>query len=66
MTSAARRLKVTQPTLSHAIARLESHLGVALLDRHSRGVRLTPAGKAFLRKARDALSAATKAGLGPE
>ena len=66
MTRAARRLEVAQPALSHAIGQLESHLGDELLERHSRGVRLTSAGQAFLAKARRLLTVATAAGVGPD
>src|SRR5438552_7760225 len=61
MTRAARKLHVAQPALSQAIAQLESELGIDLLARHARGVTLTPAGEAFLPKARLALAAATDA-----
>jgi DNA-binding transcriptional LysR family regulator len=57
MTRAARRLKLAQPALSQAIARLEAGLGVKLLVRNPRGVTLTPAGAAFLAKAQAALAA---------
>jgi DNA-binding transcriptional LysR family regulator len=57
MTRAAHRLHLAQPALSHAIAELESQLGVKLLERHARGVSLTPAGEAFLPKARAAIAA---------
>jgi DNA-binding transcriptional LysR family regulator len=57
MTRAARKLHLAQPALSQAIAQLESDVGVSLLERHARGVRLTPAGDAFLVKARAAVSA---------
>lgn len=57
ITRAARRLNVAQPALSRAITQLESDLGFKLLERHARGVTLTPAGEAFLVKARAAVSA---------
>ena len=57
VTAAARRLNVAQPALSQAITQLEAELGVELLERHHRGVKLTPAGAAFLLKARVALAA---------
>jgi DNA-binding transcriptional LysR family regulator len=57
MTRAAKKLNLAQPALSQAIAQLESELGIQLLDRHARGVTLTPAGEAFLPKARAALAA---------
>lgn len=57
MTRAARRLQLAQPALSQAIARLEGQVGVKLLERNPRGVSPTPAGEAFLEKARVALEA---------
>ncbi len=49
-TGAARRLRIAQPALSRAVQELESELGVALLDRNRRLVRLTPAGTVLLRE----------------
>ena len=49
---AAKKLYIAQPALSQAIAQLEGELGLQLLERHARGVRLTTAGEAFLEKAR--------------
>ena len=57
ITRAARKLHIAQPALSQAIAQLEADLGLRLLERHARGVRLTPAGEEFLEKARAALDA---------
>ncbi len=45
---AAIELELTQPTVSHAIAALESELGIQLLFRGSKGVSLTPAGESIL------------------
>lgn len=44
---AAESLFVSQPAVSAAIASLERELGVALVARHGRGLRLTTAGTAF-------------------
>lgn len=52
VTSAARALGVSQPTLSRQIRRLEAELGVHLLDRSATGVVLTPAGRRVLTGAR--------------
>jgi DNA-binding transcriptional LysR family regulator len=59
---AAERLWVAQPGLSTQVRRLEAELGVKLLERHTRGVDLTPAGALFLERARLALAAAETAG----
>jgi DNA-binding transcriptional LysR family regulator len=57
ITRAAVKLHLAQPALSQAITQLESELGVHLLERHSRGVSLTPAGEVFFEKARLAVAA---------
>ena len=49
---AAERMYIAQPALSQHVRRLERELGVQLLDRSARHVRLTPAGEAFLEVAR--------------
>lgn len=49
---AAARLNMTQPPLSRQIQVLERILDARLLERTSRAVRLTPAGKSFLPEAR--------------
>lgn len=48
MAKAAERLAVSHPAISKAIADLEQSLGVPLFDRTSRGVELTPYGRALL------------------
>jgi DNA-binding transcriptional LysR family regulator len=60
---AAERLHLTQPPLTRQIQALERELGVALLDRLGRGIRLTPAGRGFLRDARRLLHEAESAAL---
>ena len=46
-TRASRALHVAQSAVSAQVHDLEQQIGVALFDRNSRRVRLTPAGKAF-------------------
>ncbi len=53
---AAQRLFMTQPPLSRQIQLLERSLGVQLLDRNNRQVRLTVAGRQFLRDAQHLLA----------
>lgn len=53
--AAAERLFVTQPAVSAALASLQQEVGVALVSREGRGLRLTPAGEAFADYARRAL-----------
>ncbi|GHH30846.1 LysR family transcriptional regulator [Lentzea cavernae] len=57
---AAERLRIVQPAVSQQVARLERELGVRLLERTSRTVRLTPAGERVLAAAREALAAAAR------
>ncbi|MES3033817.1 MAG: LysR family transcriptional regulator [Gemmatimonadota bacterium] len=52
LSRAARQLALSQPSLTAQIQRLEQHLGVALFDRHGRGVTLTDAGTALYPRAR--------------
>lgn len=59
---AAARLHMAQPPLSQQIRALEEELGVRLLERTSRSVRLTPAGGAYLDQARDTLVRLDEAG----
>jgi DNA-binding transcriptional LysR family regulator len=60
-TVAAARLHVSQPGLSHQIQALERQLGGPLLERLSRGIRLTPAGRTALPHARASLAHAERA-----
>ena len=54
---AADAVGMSQPAATHAIAELESLLGVPLFERHARGTRLTPAGQATVAKVRLAMEA---------
>ena len=47
--AAAESLAYTQPAVSQQIARLEKQVGVKLIEREPRGVRLTPAGEVLVR-----------------
>ena len=58
---AAHRLGIAQPPLSRAIRLLERRMGVTLLERTSREVRLTAAGEVLLAEGRGALGAVTAA-----
>lgn len=70
-TKAAAKVRTAQPSLSQQIIQLERIVGTSLLERTKRRVRLTPAGRVFLRDARDILNRvelateeAARAGLG--
>ena len=51
ISSGARRLNISQPSVSAAIAQLEISLGGSLFDRRRQGIQLTPAGRALMRRA---------------
>lgn len=55
VTAAADALGLPQPTVTRALQRAGTILGAALYEKAGRGVRLTPAGEAFLPFAREAL-----------
>jgi DNA-binding transcriptional LysR family regulator len=61
VTQAAARLHVAQPSLSQALRAFESELGVELLVRVGRGVRLSAAGEALVGPARQVLRAMDEA-----
>ena len=48
-TKAAQKMRVSQPTLSTQVAKLETHYAVKLFQRQGRGVTLTETGKRLLR-----------------
>jgi LysR family transcriptional regulator, regulator of abg operon len=53
--AAARHLSVAQPALTRSVRELERELSVALFERRTRGMILTPMGSAFVRRARSIL-----------
>ncbi|HUO37940.1 MAG TPA: LysR substrate-binding domain-containing protein [Mycobacterium sp.] len=52
---AAERLVITESAISSALSSLSTEVGVPLMDRHGRGVRLTPAGHRYAEYARQIL-----------
>src|SRR4051812_33706021 len=58
---AATALGYTQPAVSQHVSRLESAIGVRLLERDARGVTTTPAGELLLARASSLLHAARRA-----
>jgi DNA-binding transcriptional LysR family regulator len=54
--AAAEQLVVTQPAVSSALAAVRDQVGVPLVARDGRGLRLTPAGEALAERARSALA----------
>ena len=61
VTQAARRLHVAQPALSRQIQDLEEELGLQLIERSTRGIKLTEAGEFFADEARAVLARADEA-----
>lgn len=57
----AREMRMTQPTVSRSIAQLESHLGVRLLSRSTRSLKLTPEGENYYTECRRILEAVAEA-----
>lgn len=60
--SASQILNISQPPLSYSIKNLEDELEVKLLERSSRGIELTDAGKIFYRHVCDIIGRAALAG----
>ena len=58
---AARRLDASPSSVSQQLTNLEAALGVGLIDRSSRPIELTPAGRLFRRRARAILDEAEQA-----
>ncbi|MCF3961227.1 LysR family transcriptional regulator [Streptomyces fuscigenes] len=61
VTKAAASLHLSQPALSHQIGALEREFGTRIVERQSRGIRVTAAGLAAAKEARIALEAAHRA-----
>ena len=53
LSAAARSLGQSQPTLGRQVKRLEDRLGLALFERHARGLELSEAGRRLLPAARE-------------
>lgn len=60
--AAAASLSVTEPSVSAGVASLQRELEVDLLERHGRGIRVTPAGEEFAKYAAQILGLYEKAG----
>lgn len=58
---AAQRLGYSAPTVTRAIAALESRIGTRILIRNTRGIRLSDAGVRYLRHVRNILNEVTQA-----
>src|SRR5258706_11419239 len=61
LTKAAQSLSLTHGAISHQIKSLESDLGVRLVERAGRGIRLTDEGERFARRVRAAFAELTTA-----
>ncbi|KUK83975.1 MAG: Transcriptional regulator [Pelotomaculum thermopropionicum] len=55
-TRAAKEIKISQPSLSQQICKLENELGISLFVRTTRSVQLTPAGEEFVTHAKRIMS----------
>ncbi len=63
LSAAARKLDLTQPTLSRQVAAIEQHMGVTLFERVGKTMVLTPTGLELLEHARAMGAAADALGL---
>lgn len=55
-TAAAHALRLPTSSVSRSVAKLEAELGITLLQRTTRSIALTDAGRAYFERARDALA----------
>jgi LysR family hca operon transcriptional activator len=60
VTRAAKRLHISQPSLSLRVHKLEQEVGASLFDRIGRNIRLTQAGRLFLGEARKVIADADR------
>jgi DNA-binding transcriptional LysR family regulator len=63
VTAAAESLHYAQPSVSHHLAKLEAEVGVPLLQRMGRGIRLTEAGRLLVERAESILQQVESAQL---
>ena len=62
-TAAATALQLPTSSVSRSVSKLEAELGVTLLERTTRKVSLTDAGRAYFERARDAIAGLDEAGV---
>lgn len=60
VTHSAQKLRVSQPSLTQAISRLERELGVQLFEPEGRGIRLTEAGRFYSKRIAKAVGESTR------
>lgn len=61
ITGATQTLNISQSAITESIRSLEEDLGIALFDRHARGMTLTHAGHQFLRHCHEIMAAISRA-----
>ena len=59
ISEAAKRLFVSQPSLTKAIKELEKEMGITIFDRTNKGITVSKEGERFLWSARQVLEQAT-------
>ncbi len=60
--AASSKLRISQPSIGQQVRNLEEELGTPLLQRHSRGIVLTPSGETFIELARGIIAKVEEAG----